>query len=48
MGAMASKGSGRYAVLFKIIVGSIKPNDRMNGSVLRNMCPASLPISKTH
>lgn len=45
---MASKGSGRCAVLFKIIVGSIKPNDRMNDSVLRNMCPVSLFVSKTH
>lgn len=45
---MASKDSGRYAVLFKIIVGSMKLNDRMNDSVLRNMCPVSLPVSKTH
>lgn len=43
-----NKGSGRCAVLFKIIVGSIKPKDRMNDSVLRNMCPVSLFVSKTH
>lgn len=38
MGTVASKGSGRCAVLFRNTVRIIKPSDRMNGRRLSNMC----------
>lgn len=38
MGTVASKGSGRCAVLFRSTVRIIKPSNRMNGSRLSNTC----------